>query len=95
MPKHLGETRPRLWDEIPPDDGCELAPKSLECPLPRCKHDDPRGYLRHLQQQKDTQNLEAMEQRGLSVDEAANIFGVTTRTIFRVTSRRNARLRNF
>jgi len=29
-----------------------------------------------------------MEQRGLSVDEAAQVFGVTPRTVFRVKARR-------
>lgn len=86
----IGETRPRLWDEIPPDDGCEVAPKCLECPLPQCKYDDPSGHLRQLRQQKDAQILEGMKQRNLSVDEAARLFGVTTRTIFRVSRRRNA-----
>jgi len=85
----LAETRPRLWEEIPPDDGCEAAPKCLECPLSQCRHDDPAGYLRHLQQQKDDQILKEMEQRGLSVDEAAKLFGVATRTIFKVRRRRS------
>ena len=26
------------------DEGCELAPECLACPLPRCRHDDP-GWL--------------------------------------------------
>jgi len=78
------ETRPRFWEEIPPDDGCEVAPKCLECPLPQCKHDDPWGYRRHQLKQRDCRILEEMEQKDLSVGEAAKIFGVTTRTIRRM-----------
>ena len=88
MPKHLGETRPRLWDEIPPDDGCEVAPKCLECPLPQCKYDDPWGYLRQLRQQRDAQMLEEIYQRGLTFDEAAKVYGVSARTIYRASRRR-------
>ena len=84
--KPSGETRPVL-DEHPPDHGCEVAPKCLECPLPQCRYDDPRGYLRQQHRQKDAQLLEEMKHRGLSADEAAELFGVTTRTIFRVSRR--------
>ena len=87
MTKHLGETRPQLYG-IPPDRGCDVAPKCLECPLPQCKHDDPLGYVRGLMQQRDALILEEMEQRGLSVEEAAQVFGITVRTIFRVKARR-------
>ena len=85
MPKHLGESRPQF--EHPPDHGCEVAPMCLECPLPQCKYDDPRGDLRQLRQQKDAQLLGEMKQRSLSIDEAAKLFGVTTRTIFRISRR--------
>ena len=26
------------------DDGCEVSPKCLECPLPLCRYDDPQGF---------------------------------------------------
>ncbi len=64
---------------IPPDRGCEVAPKCLECPLPQCKHDDPLGYVRQLRLDKDARMLEEIEQRGLSVDEAAQAFRITPR----------------
>ena len=76
------------WHNVYLDHGCEIAPKCLECPLPQCKHDDPSGYVRGLTQRRDARILEEMEQRGLSVDAAAQVFGVTVRTIFRVKARR-------
>ena len=72
------------WHNVNLDHGCEIAPKCLECPLPQCKHDDPLGYVRQLRLDKDALILEEMEKRGLGVDEAAQVFGVTPRTVFRV-----------
>jgi len=82
----IRETHPVLYTH-PPDTGCEVAPKCLECPLPQCRWDDPAGYYRQMRQQKDARILEEMKQRNLSVDEVAMLFGVTTRTIFRVSRR--------
>ena len=86
------ETRPWHLNEIPPDDGCEVAPKCLECPLPQCKYDDPAGYLRHLRHQRDTQILEKIYQEGLTFEEAAKFFGVSTRAIFRASARHRKNL---
>jgi hypothetical protein len=30
------------------DDGCEVSPSCLSCPLPLCKYDDPGGYQNWL-----------------------------------------------
>ncbi len=81
MPKSKKETLG--WHNVYLDHGCEIAPKCLECPLPQCKHDDPLGYVRGLTQQRDARMLEEIEQRGLSVDEAAQAFRITPRTIFK------------
>ena len=27
-----------------PDNGCEVSPSCLSCPLPLCRYDDPQGY---------------------------------------------------
>ncbi len=33
---------------IMPDRGCEVSRSCLDCPLPRCKHDDPIWYMRQV-----------------------------------------------
>jgi hypothetical protein len=30
------------------DNGCEVSPKCIECPLPACRYDDPRAFKAFL-----------------------------------------------
>jgi len=82
--------RPRWWEELPPDQGCEVAPACLTCPLPQCKHDDPWGYRRDLTKRRDAQMLEEIYQKGLTFDQAAALYGVNVRTVFRAASSQRA-----
>ena len=69
------------------DDGCEVAPSCLSCPLSRCKHDAPDWYGWHLRRARDYQVWEAVCRLGLSTREAADRFGTTPRTIYRIAER--------
>lgn len=67
-----------------PDDGCELSPSCLRCPLPQCKYDDP-GYSRRGQRrERDTLVMAALSNDGLSVPQAATRFSLSPRTVFRI-----------
>ena len=65
------------------DDGCELSPSCLRCPLPQCKYDDPSWFHK---QRRDARNLEVVTlcKEGLSVSEASSRFSLSQRTIFRI-----------
>ncbi len=81
-----------LVDTIPEyctyeDTGCEVASACLECPLPRCKFDDPIWYQRHRRLAKDFQIMYTIQQECLTVEEAAEKFSVTVRTVFRILQR--------
>ena len=69
------------------DTGCEASDACLNCPLPQCKFDDPAWYQRNRRLAKDFQVMYAMERDRLSVEEAAERFSVTVRTIFRILQR--------
>ena len=69
------------------DTGCEVAASCLNCPLPRCKYDDPAWYQRNRRLARDFKVWSTMQQDGLTVDEAAERFSVTVRTIFRIMQR--------
>ena len=69
------------------DTGCEVSPSCLNCPLPRCKYDDPVWFQRHQRLSKDLDVLTAMRLEDLAVEEAAERFSVTVRTIFRIMRR--------
>lgn len=75
------------------DDGCEVHPHCLSCPLPRCRYEEPGGLRALLNERRDREMVE-LRLRGASVEELADRFGVSRRTVFRVLeSYRQARRR--
>ena len=65
------------------DDGCEIHPQCLTCPLPRCRYDEPGGLTGLLNGLRDRE-IVALKSRGVAVEEIADTFGVSRRTVFRV-----------
>ena len=73
------------------DDGCEVAPACLNCPLSRCKDDDREWYLRWRKRGKLLLVGQVMERESLTTQEAAQRFRVCIRTVQRALQyRRNA-----
>ena len=68
------------------DDGCDLYPSCLNCPLPRCRYDEPgrRQTAKELRN-KEIQHLHQKE--GLKVEKLAQRFGVSKRTVYRIIGR--------
>lgn len=69
------------------DDGCEISPSCLRCPLPMCKYDDPVWFQREKRRERDEEVLSAMRMQNLTVPEAAARFDISQRTIFRILQR--------
>ena len=69
------------------DTGCEVSASCLNCPLPQCKYDDPVWYQRNRRLARDFKVWSAIQQDDLTVDEAAERYSVTVRTIFRIMQR--------
>lgn len=65
------------------DSGCEVAPRCLECPLPRCRYDDPGGLRGLLNESRNAAMLQA-HAAGRTADEIARRFGVSRRSVFRI-----------
>lgn len=63
------------------DDGCEIAPRCLACPLPACRYDLPPKRAGALMREAQ---LKALLSTGMSADEASVVMGVSRRTIFRL-----------
>jgi hypothetical protein len=77
-----------LLDTVPEmypyrDDGCEVAPACLRCPLPRCKFDNPGWYQKELRDRRDQRIAQARSHEGLTVIQLSQPFGVSQRTVFR------------
>ena len=69
------------------DEGCEVSPSCLKCPLPQCKYDEPGWLQRQKRNERDSEVVAALLQGELSVKEAASRFALSQRTIFRILRR--------
>ncbi len=68
------------------DQGCDLAPSCLRCPLVRCRYDEPGGARKLLQGSRD----EAVWYRrgeGVGIDALAQEFSLSRRSVFRILAR--------
>jgi len=67
------------------DEGCDLFPSCLNCPLPQCRYDEPG----RRQKGKELRNMEIirLHSEGKGIKELARRFGVSKRTVHRVMRR--------
>lgn len=65
------------------DEGCELAASCLNCPLPGCVYDRPRGRQKWLKQNRDQEITQRFIGEGKTVQELAREFGISRRTVQR------------
>jgi len=83
----IGSELDLLPDEIEwRDEGCEFYTSCLNCPLPRCVEDEPRGQQR-LRMAARKRRMVELRQGGKSVKEIAELFGVSRRTVQRALRR--------
>ncbi len=66
------------------DEGCDISPSCLRCPLPRCRYDDPGWLRREAKARRDQEVLRMQGAEGLGPMELAARFGVSRRTIHRI-----------
>ncbi len=84
-----GAVKPRVRSDALPeftryrDDGCDVSPSCLNCPLPRCRYEEPGGLRALLNKTRD-KHIVAQRTAGVPVAELATRFGVSRRTVFRV-----------
>ena len=67
------------------DDGCDIHTRCLTCPLPRCRYDEPGGLRAMLNAYRDEQVV-ALRRDGAPVDQIAERYGLSRRTVFRILS---------
>ncbi|GAB4337431.1 MAG: hypothetical protein Kow0010_25610 [Dehalococcoidia bacterium] len=70
------------------DTGCDLYPSCLRCPLPRCRYEDPGGAAAILRDGRDAAILRLAGDGTMTIDQIAETFGLSRRTIFRVLRKR-------
>jgi len=72
------------------DEGCEVFPSCLGCPLPRCLEEEPRGKQR-LRLSTRARRLAELKRSGKSVKDIAALFGISVRTVQRALARQKTR----
>lgn len=77
------DTLPELF--VSRDDGCEVAPSCLRCPLPQCKFDDPDRGRRNWMAARQQRHAEARRllDKGMGIREVAATLGGSERMVYR------------
>ena len=80
-------TRARRRDALPEhltyhDDGCEVAPRCLACPLERCRYEEPNG-IRTVRVRERAADIRALQREGLTNAGVMARMGITRRTLYR------------
>lgn len=73
--------------EYYPDNGCEVAPSCLNCPLPKCVEDVPKGkfYWKKNEQVKEITKLFC---EGRNTKEIASLLNISYRTVIRALTQK-------
>ena len=66
---------------------CDVSGNCFECPLTMCKYDNPAEYRRWKAKNFDTKVLQVINRDELTINDAAKIFKLTPRTIYRIKGR--------
>ena len=74
------------------DDGCDIHHRCLTCPLPRCRYDEPGGARAMLNAFRD-QQIVALRRDGAPVDQIAERYSLSRRTVFRILSSASGELK--
>jgi hypothetical protein len=69
------------------DQGCDLSPSCLRCPLPKCRHDKQEGGRRVSKRLRDLEIFRQRTASGRSISELAIKFDLSKRTIQRIIRR--------
>ena len=69
------------------DDGCDLFPSCLNCPLPVCRYDELGRRVHWAKRLRDREVLRSYNIEGTSIKELARRFGLSQRTVYRIIRR--------
>jgi hypothetical protein len=69
------------------DTGCSLAPSCLSCPLPQCRHDEPRSARRLGNHARDREIALLRRRHAAPIEALAATYGLTARQVYRILQR--------
>lgn len=65
------------------DEGCQLSPSCLSCPLPRCRYDEPESRRDPGKELRD-RAIRNLHRSGIGAPELASRFGLSKRSVYRI-----------
>ena len=71
------------------DEGCDLFPSCLNCPLPQCRYDGPER--RQVVKELRNEEVIRLHDEGETISQLAQRYQVSTRTIYRIVRRSDER----
>jgi len=71
------------------DEGCDLFPSCLNCPLPQCRYDGPER--RQVAKELRNEEVIRLHSGGETIKGLARRYEVSTRTIYRIVRRSDER----
>lgn len=91
MPQEIAEHIEVQEDPLPEyckyrDEGCELFPSCLNCPLSRCIYDEPGGVKGVRKRRRDGEILRLFYE-GQKTADLAKRFGISRRTVERAVTK--------
>ena len=75
------------------DEGCEMSPSCLACPLASCVYDTPHGKQVLLKRRRNDEMARLYREEKLTYRELARLFKVSPRTVARVLKKCGAKRR--
>lgn len=87
LPLRRRDSLPENHDYV--DDGCEVAPSCLGCPLAVCRYDMPQGMQSLRGEQRGRQAVQLWMQ-GVRIPQIAKQLGMSERTIYRHLQQRRS-----
>ena len=66
------------------DTGCDVSPNCLQCPLARCKYDEPGGVRRLVTEARDREIVLLRRRHAAPISMLAGAYGLSRRSIFRI-----------
>lgn len=70
------------------DTGCNLFPKCLECPFPKCRYDEESPRAAAMQILQRNEDIRMFRRQGASTEQLLSQFGISRRQLVRIMAER-------
>ena len=83
---HSRRTKRYDFEDWPPDTGCAVSPRCVECPLPACRY-EVLGGIGTVERLPRDAAIRALRRQGVQITELTASSGLSRRTVFRILAK--------